>query len=291
MTSRQSKPSRQPNRGWKEILISTRDKIGRDNLSIVAAGVAFYMLLSVFPAIGALVAIYGIVADPAHIQQLSDAMGRVAPEQAMDILETQLSRVATSGQSGALGFGALFGIVLAVWSAARGIKAVIIGLNIVYSIEERRGFIKLNAVALMLTFGAILFGIVSLGFIVAIPILLNLLGLPSPISMGITLLRWPLLAAFVVIGVALLYRYAPNRDRPEFRWISWGSAVSTLLWIAASALFSFYVSHFGSFNETYGSIGAVIILLMWFYITAFVILLGAELDAQMQHFASRSDYD
>lgn len=278
-------------REWKEILIGTKNQIDRDNLSIVAAGVAFYMLLSVFPAIGALVAIYGIVADPAHIEQQADAMARVVPEQAMGILKTQLSRVATSGQSGALGFGALLGIVVAVWSAARGIKAVIIGLNIVYNIEDHRGIIKLNAVALMLTFGAILFVIVSLGFIVAIPILLNLLGLPSPISIGITLLRWPLLAAFIIIGVALLYRYAPNRERPEFRLISWGSVVSTLLWIAASALFSFYVSHFGSFNETYGSIGAVIILLMWFYITAFVILLGAELDAEMQHFASRSDSD
>lgn len=276
------KPKEFPAPAWKDILYRTKEEVSKDNLSIVAGGVAFYMLLAIFPGIGAMVAIYALVADPAQIQQQLSALSGVLPQQAMSILQDQLTRVA-SGESGALSFGAVFGILLALWSAAKGMKAVITGLNIVYEEEDERSFLKLNALAVALTLGAIVFVIVSLGLIVIFPAILGSLGLSEAASILTSILRWPLLAICVIIGVGLLYRYAPHRQRPQFRWISWGSIGATLLWIAASVGFSYYVSNFGNYNETYGSIGAVIILLMWFYITAFVILLGAELNAEMEH--------
>ena len=268
--------------GYKEVLLRTKDDIGKDNLSIVAAGMAFYILLAIFPAIGAMVALYGLIADPAQIQQQLSALSGILPQQAMSILENQFSRV-SSGQSGLLSFGAVFGLLFALWSAAKGMKALVTGLNIVYDVEDKRGFFKLNAIALLLTIGAVLFAAFSLGFIVAFPALMGIIGLTEITRILINIFRWPLLAIFIIIGIALLYRYAPNRKNPDFRWFSWGSVTATLLWILFSGLFSFYVSNFGSYNETYGSIGAVIILLMWFYITAFVILLGAELNSEMDH--------
>ncbi|MFP4317183.1 MAG: YihY/virulence factor BrkB family protein [Desulfovibrionales bacterium] len=281
-----SSPKQIPKAGWKDILVRTKGEVGRDNLSIVSAGVAFYALLAIFPAIGAMVSIYGLVADPGEIQQQISALSGVLPEQAMSILQNQLSRVA-SGAGGALSLGALFGILLALWSAAKGMKALITGLNIVYDEEDERGFVKLNAIALLLTLGAIIFAIIALGFIVAVPALLGTVGLSDVARILTRILRWPLLAVFVIIGLALLYRYAPDRSKPKFRWVSWGAVVATLLWILVSVLFSLYVTYAGSYNETYGSIGAVIILLMWFYITAFAVLFGAELNAEMEHQTGR----
>lgn len=277
-----AKPRQIPQSGWKDIFFRTKDEVGRDNLSIVAGGVAFFMLLAIFPGIGAMVAIYGLVADPVQIQEQIAALSGILPQQAMSILQDQLSRLA-EGAGGALGLGALFGILLALWSAAKGMKALITGLNIVYDETDERGFIKLNAIALGLTLAAILFAIVAIGFIVVFPAVLGFLGLSEVARVLTGVLRWPLLAIFGMIALALLYRYAPDRDEPQFRWVSWGAAAAIVLWLAASLLFSFYVKNFGSYNETYGSIGAVIILLMWFYITAFTVLLGAELNAEMEH--------
>jgi membrane protein len=278
---RDRKPGKIPKPGWKEVLKRTKNDVGRDNLSIVAGGVAFYMLLAIFPGIGAMVAIYGLVADPVQIQQQLSSLAGILPQEALSILQSQLSQVA-SGSSGMLGIGAIFGILLALWSAAKGMKAFITGLNIVYDEEDQRSFIKLNAIALGLTLGAIVFVIISLGLIVIFPVILNSVGLRDTAGILVSILRWPLLTICVILAVGLLYRYAPHRNQPQFRWVSWGAVIATVLWIVASILFSFYVRNFGSYNETYGSIGAVIILLMWFYITAFVILLGAELNSEME---------
>lgn len=268
--------------GWKDILVRTKEGIGKDNLSIVAGGVSFFMLLAIFPAIGALVAIYGLVADPGQIQQHLSALNGILPQQATTIINNQLSRVA-QGAGGALGAGAAFGILFSLLSAAKGMKAVITGLNIVYGEEDERGFFKLNATALLFTIGAVLFTIVALGCLVVFPALLGSLGLSDIASLSSRILRWPLLACLIIGGLAILFRYGPDRDKPKFRWITWGSVAATGLWLIASFLFSFYVSRFGSYNETYGSLGAVIILLMWFYISAFAILAGGELNAEMEH--------
>jgi membrane protein len=162
-------------------------------------------------------------------------------------------------------------------------KALITALNIVYDEAESRGFIKLNGLALLLTFGGILFMLLSLALITALPFIFSTLGLPDSIQTALSISKWPVLAILIMVAVSVLYRYAPDRDRARFRWISWGAVVATLLWIAASLLFSFYVSNFGSYNKTYGSMGTIIILLMWFFLTAYAVLIGSELNAEMEH--------
>lgn len=276
------KPSQIPKTGWRDIFFRVVEEQTKDNLSIVAAGVAFYILFSLFPGITALVSIYGIFADPTDVQQQIGTLKGVVPKESLQILRDQISSIASSS-SGKLGFGLVIGILLALWSAGKGMKSMITALNIAYDEKEERGTIRFNAVALLLTLGAIVFIAVSLGLIVALPGLLKNIPLPSLFETLISIGRWFLLALFIVFGLALLYRFAPDRSRPKWSWVSWGAAATTVLWIAGSILFSWYVSNFGDYNATYGSMGAVIILLTWLYLTAYLILLGAELNAEMEH--------
>lgn len=280
------RPSEIPRRGWRDILVRVKDEIAADNIAMAAAGVAFYALLALFPALAAAISIYGLIADPAEVQRQIKAASAILPQEVQGLLHEQLTRIA--GQSsGTLGFGLAFGLALALWSAAAGVKALITALNMAYDEEEKRRFIVLNAVALALTLGAILFGLLALTLVVALPAVIGLLGLPGTLETLVRLLRWPLLAAAILLALAVLYRFGPSRDRPRWRWVSWGAAAATLLWIVASILFSWYVANFGSYNETYGSLGAVVILLMWFYLSAFVVLMGAELNAEMEHQTAR----
>lgn len=275
-------PQQIPKAGWRDILLRVKDEQKKDNLSIVAAGVAFYGLLAIFPALAAMISIYGLVADPVQVQQQLATLGQVLPQEAYQVIHQQLQAIVSSS-GGALGLGAIGGILLSLWSAAKGMKAMITALNIAYGEEERRGFVKLNGLALLLTLGSILFILLSLGLIVALPALLGNLGLPDLFRGLFSFLRWPLLALCVIVGLALLYRFAPNRDQPRWKWVSWGAVVATVLWLVLSGLFSFYVSNFGSYNKTYGSVGAIVILLLWFFLTAYMFLLGAEMNAEMEH--------
>ena len=277
-----SKPAEIPKRGWKEILIRVKDEQSRDNLSMVAAGVAFYAFFAVFPALAAAVSIFGLAADPQQLQQQIDSMSGVMPQEAYSIVRDQLSEL-TSHPGSALSLGVIFGILLALWSANKGMKALMTALNIVYDEEETRGFFKLNAVSLFLTICGVLLGLTAIGFIIVVPAVINILNLPSMFEMLMNYLRWPLLGVILIIVLAALYRYCPDRNAPKWRWISWGSVTATVLWLIASILFSFYVSKFGDYSKMYGSMGAVIILLMWFYISSYVILLGGELNAEMEH--------
>ncbi len=279
-------PRQIPRQGWRDVLLRVKDEQKKDNLSIVAAGVAFYSLLAIFPALVALVSIYGLVADPADVQRQLEAVGGLLPPEAFGVIEEQLRNIVTAS-GGALSIGLIGGIVFALWSAAKGMKAMIMALNIVYDEEESRGVIKYNGVALLLTLGAILFFLASILLIVVVPALLATIGFPQALEPWIAFLRWPLLALVVTFALAVLYRYAPARDEPQWRWVSWGSVLATVLWLILSALFSFYVSRFGNFNETYGSVGAIIILLMWLFLTAYVFLIGAEFNAELEHQTSR----
>ncbi len=275
-------PSKIPKTGWKDILLRVKDEQGKDNLSIVSAGVAFYALFSIFPAITAFVSLYGLVADPAQVQQQVASFKGIVPQQVYQIISSQISSIVSSS-SGKLGISLGVSIVLALWSAAKGMKAMITALDIAYDEQENRGIIRFNAVSLLLTLGAILFMIVSLALIVVLPGLLGNLGLPSPLQLLISIARWVLLAAFIMVGLGVLYRFAPDRDYPQWRWASGGAILATVAWIIASVLFSIYVSNFGSYNATYGSMGAVIVLLTWLFLTSYLILLGAELNAEMEH--------
>ena len=279
-------PRQIPSAGWRDVLWRTKGEMSRDNLSLVAAGVAFYALLAIFPAIAAIVSIYGLVADPQTVEQQLAAISHVLPEQARSIIEEQLTRV-TSGASTALGFGAIIGLLLTIWSANKGTQSLITALNIVYDEEEKRGFLRLMLISLGLTLGILLFLIVCIAAIAVMPALFGKLGLPEGVRQLASWLRWPILGLAFVIGLAVFYRFAPSRDAPRWRWVSWGAVLATVLWLIGSALFSWYVSNFGSYNETYGSIGAVVVLMMWFWLSALIVLLGAELNAEMEHQTER----
>ncbi|MBN1238603.1 MAG: YihY/virulence factor BrkB family protein [Gammaproteobacteria bacterium] len=277
-----ARPGEIPRPGWRDILLRVKQEVGRDNLSIVAAGAAFYALFALFPAVGALVAIYGLFASPESVQQHMQMLETVMPEQARTLLNQQLQRVVSSGST-ALGIGALLGILIALWSAAKGVKALMTALNIVYEEEEKRGFFKLNLTALFLTFLVLAFVLIALAAIAVLPAIIGSLGLPAVAEGLARWLRWPLLALVCVGILGLLYRYAASRAHPQWRWVLWGAAVATALWLIGSALFSWYVTNFGSYNETFGSVAAVAVLMMWFWLSAYFVLIGAELNAEMEH--------
>ena len=279
---RAERPQDIPTPGWRDIALRTKNEISDDHVSITAAGVAFYALLAIFPAIAALISIWGLIADPAQIEQQIGSVAGMLPQEAASILRDQAHKVA-SNAGGALTFGLIFGLLLTLYSAAAGMKALIEGLNVAYDEQEKRGFIRYNLVALGLTLGAIVALIVALGLIAVLPALLGSLGLGSTAATLIAWLRWPLLFVFAMVALAVLYRYAPSRDEPRWRWVSWGSVIATLLWVLGSIAFSLYVRNFASYDATYGSLGAVVILLMWLWLSAFIVLLGAELNSEMEH--------
>ena len=275
-------PAQIPATGWKDVLWRTYEEFGKDRVMAVAAGVTYYALLAVFPAIAALVSIYGIFADPATIEGHLNTLSGVLPAGALDILREQVTRIASQG-GGALGFGFIFGLVLSLWSANAGMKAVFDALNIVYNEDEKRSFIRLNVQSLSFTLGAIAFVIIAIVGIVVLPILLDFIGLGGRAEWLLSLARWPVLLIGVVFGLALLYRYGPSRDRAEWKWVTPGGIVAAVLWLAGSMLFSWYVANFGSYNETYGSLGAVIGFMTWIWLSSVVVLLGAEINAEVEH--------
>lgn len=279
-------PSDIPPRGWRDVLLRVKDEISGDNLSVVAAGVAFYSLLAVFPALAALVMIYGLFADPADVQRQLEPLKDVIPPDAFSILDGQLSAVASKGTQ-PLGLGLILTLGLSLWSATAGIKALFTAMNIAYEERETRNFLKFNAVALLFTILGLAFVLVALAVIAAVPAAVDFLGVEGWPRTGLLLLRWVGLAVFVMIALALLFRYGPSRATARFRWITPGAVVATILWVVGSVAFSFYVQNFASYNKTFGSLGAVVVLLMWFYLTAFIVCLGAELNAELEHQTAR----
>ena len=281
-----SKPSDIPPKGWKDILWRVYHNIPEHRVIAIAAGVTFYVLLAIFPGIAALVAIYGLVADPSTIgQHLSDLSG-VLPGGATEILGDQLQTL-TSQPPGKLGFALLFGVAVSLWSANAGMKALFDALNVVYGEEEKRSFLKLNALSLAFTLGALLFMVFALAAIAVLPVVMSYLGLSNATEWLVTLGKWPILVIGVALAVSLVYRYGPSREKPQWRWVTWGSAAVAIAWLVMSILFSWYAAHFGSYNKTYGSLGAIIGFMTWIWLSSTVVLLGAELDAEMEHQTAR----
>jgi membrane protein len=280
------RPSDIPARGWKDILWRTKDELSGDHVSMIAASVAFYGLLAIFPAIAATIALWGLFFDPAAIQAQMQSVSGVLPPEAAGIVTDQARSVASATGTG-LSLAAVGGVLIALYSASKGVKALIEGLNIIYDEEEKRGFIMLNLVALGLMLATIVMVAVSLALIAVLPALLGNLGLGGLARGVIAWLRWPLLALMVVVGLAVLYRFGPSRDAPRWRWVSWGAVIATVVWIAGSMAFSLYVRNFAGYNETYGSLGAVVILLMWFWLSAYIVLMGAELNSEMERQTAR----
>ena len=280
------RPQDIPRAGWRDIALRVKDEISEDHVSLVAAGVAFYALLALFPAIAALISIWGLVADPAQLEQQIESVAAALPRDAASILTEQARRVA-QGAGGGMTVAAIAGIAFALYSASAGMRAMMDGLNIIYEEGEKRGFIKLYVVSLVLTLVVLVMMIVALGVIVVVPVVLNFVGLGGVAEALITILRWPLLFALALAVLAVVYRYGASRDEPQWRWVSVGAVVATALWVLGSIAFSIYVRNFGSYDATYGSLGAVIILLMWLWLSAFVVLLGAELNSEVEHQTER----
>lgn len=274
--------------GWKKILKRVGSRIGEDNLTIVAAGVGFFAFLAIFPALMAILSIYGLAVDPQQAQDQIAQLSGMMPEQAYEVIKERVENfLETSGS--ALSWGTVLGILISLWSANAGTKSLFRGIDIAYETKNKRGFIKLNALSLAFTLGAIITLILSLALIVVFPAVVHMLGLPDTIESLITWLRWPLLAAIVIIVISLMYKYAPDREeKPTMKWVILGASLATILWLIASFGFSYYVSNFGNYGEMYGSISAVVILLLWLYLTSFIILLGAELNSATEAYAENS---
>jgi membrane protein len=268
-------------RGWTDILLSVYDNIGRHRVVAMAASVTFYSILALFPAIAALVSLYGLFADPATIASHLDTLAGVLPGGAVQVIGDELKRV-TAQHNDALGLAFAIGLGTALWSANAGIKALFDALNLVHDEPEKRGFIKLNAMSLAFTAAAIGFVLLALGAVVVLPIALDYLGIATGPDQVVRWLRWPALLLVMMLGLSLLYRFGPSRAEARWRWITSGSAIAAVLWLLGSVLFSWYAANFGSYNKTYGSLGAVIGFMVWIWISTIVILLGAEIDAQWE---------
>ena len=239
----------------------------------------FFVLLASFPAIAALVSIYGLFADPASLTDQIDRLSDILPGGAIGVVGDQMRRVTSQGGTA---LGVTFVIAISLWSANSGMKALFDALNIVYDEREKRGFFRLNAVSLAFTVLGIAFILVVLAAVVVLPIVAGYVGFETAIDQALGLGRWPVLLIGVALALAAIYRFGPDRQHAKWRWITWGSATAALLWLAASALFSWYAANFGNFNKTYGTLGAAIGLMMWMWISAMVILAGAELDAELE---------
>jgi membrane protein len=272
--------------GWKDILVRTYQSISSDRVFALSAGVTYYILLSLFPALTALVSIFGLFGDTAAIGSQIDSLAWVIPGGGLDIIHEQLDRLA-SQKDAALGFAFLLGLGTSLWSANASVKALFDALNVVYGERERRGFFKLNLLSLLFTIGLLIFTVIAIGAIVILPTVLNLVFLGHDTEWLIALLRWPALLVVVVLGLSVIYRFGPSRADPKWRWVTWGSLVATILWLIVSMGFSWYVANFGSYNETYGSLGAVIGFMIWAWLSVSVILLGGELNAEMEHQTAR----
>jgi membrane protein len=275
-----------PVRGWGDILWRTSTQIGDDRLLAVAAGAVFYVLLALFPAITALVSLYGLLADPVTINDHLLLLQGVMPQAATDIVKEQIMRL-TQTSNGALGFGFLLGLALALWSANAGTKAVIDALNVVYDEHEKRNFVKLTLVALAFTLGGLAFIILALGAVVIFPLVLAWIGFDSRSSELIATLRWPALFIVVIVALAVLYRYGPSRTPARWQWLTVGSLLAALAWLAVSALFSWYLANFAHYDATYGSLGTAIGLMMWLWLSVIVVLIGGELNAEIEHQTAR----
>lgn len=279
-----SSPTQIPWAGWKDIFWRTFKEIGEDRLLAISAGVVFYGLLALFPAITAVVSSYGLFAAPATIGEHLGFLQSMLPPGAYSIVQDQIQRVVSAGDV-KLGLSFVVGLALAIWSANAGMKAVIDALNIVYDEREKRGFFKLNAVSLAFTVSSVVAVLVGIGAIVVVPVVVNAIGFGQgeEIAAMVNVLRWPALVVLLLIGLAALYRYGPSRREAQWRWLSVGAIAATVLWIGGSVALSYYISRFGDYDKTYGSLGAAIGMMMWMWLSTIVILFGAELNSEIEH--------
>lgn len=276
-----AEPTEIPARGWKDVLGRVRVEVKRDRIPLLSAAVAFHALLALVPAMVALVSLYGLLADPSSIDRQVNSWLGTAPREVRDLLASQLKSI-TENAGTATGLAVVIGIVVALWSASSGMAHLIEATNIAYDEEETRGFLARRGLALALTAGAVVFVLFALILIAVLPAAIadTGLGLFGRVLVGV--LRWILLIAGMMLALVVLYRYAPDRDHPKWAWTSPGALVATMLWIVASAGFALYTANFAKYNETYGSLGAVVVLMLWLYFSVLCVVFGAEINAEVE---------
>ena len=280
------RPSQIPPRGWFAILKRVKAEVKQDNVPLLAAGVAFYAMLAIFPAIIAVVTVYGMVADPAQVESQVSEFAKSLPSGADQLITEQLTNVVNAGRQ-SLSIGLALSLLAVLWSVSSGVQGLVKSLNVIYDERETRGFVKLRGLSLLLTLGAIVVAVIALALIAVFPNFVESLGLGQVGELAASIGRWVFLAALMLAALAVLYRLAPDRANPRWRWVSWGAVVALALWLLGSVGFSWYVDNFGKYNQTYGALAAVIILLLWLFLSAFAVLLGAELDAETERQTAR----
>ncbi|NEV01687.1 YihY/virulence factor BrkB family protein [Bradyrhizobium uaiense] len=275
-------PLQIPAAGWKDILLRTWQQIDEDRLLATAAGVVFYGLLAIFPAITALVSSYGLFADPSTISSNLQSLALMLPEGSFAIVQDQIARVLAKGTS-SLSVTFSIGLLIAIWSANAGMKAVFDALNVVYEEKEKRSFLKLNLMSLTFTIAALISIMLMVGAVVVVPLLLQQVGLGTRAELIVRFGRWPILMLLFLTALAVLYRYGPSRTKPRWQWLSVGAVAAAVLWLIGSSLLSWYLANFGNYSATYGSLGAAIGLMTWMWMSAIIVLCGAELNSEIEH--------
>ena len=263
-----------------QLLVRVWGAISRDNISIMAAGTAYYLILSIVPSMSALVLTYGLVADPITIEHHINALADVMPGEALKLLSDQLHTLVSAPRAG-LGIGLVVSVVFALWSSLGSATVLMQALTVAYEGREHRGLFHFYGMAIGLTIGTVLFGLAALLLIAGIPAAAATLPMAEFWRQLLPLARWPMLAVLALVGLGTLYRVAPHRDPPGWDFLRAGTIGASLLWLVGSAAFSFYVANFGSYDRTYGSLGAVAILLVWLYASAYIVLAGAELNGEL----------
>ncbi len=271
------RPRRIPFEGWKDILTRTWRELDRDNMFIVAGGVSFFATAALFPSLIALISLYGLLADPQQVTSGLSALRPLLPGDVYRIIAAQLHDIVSQSQA-SLGLGVFASLGLSLWTASSGVGAIVKALNIAYDERETRGFFKVKALSMLLTLGGLFLLSLNVALVAGLPAWLSSIGSSGWWSV----LAWPLVFANTIFGLSLLYRFGPDRSHARFAWLTWGSIFATLLWAAASALFATYVSSFGSYQETYGTIAGFIVLIFWLYLTSLAVLLGAELNSEIE---------
>jgi len=281
-----AQPSEIPPAGWRDILKRVFWAVPRDRVLSTAGGVAFFALLSTFPGIATIVSLYSLFADPAVIGQHLSVLIGVLPDGVLDLISAQLQHVAQQG-TGTLSTASLLSFLIAFWSANSGVVALFDALNVIYREREKRALVRVYTTTFLFTTTGAIVTVAAIGIVVGVPILLNEIGFGARTDTVIRIMRWPALIFLVSLGLSLVYRYGPSRREAKWRWVSWGSAVAAIGWVGASAAFSWYVVTFDTYNRIYGSLGAGIGFMSWIWISIVIVLLGAELNSEMERQTAR----
>lgn len=275
-------PSELPAQGWKDVLWRVYSEVLVDRVTLIAAGATYYIVLALFPGMGVLVSIYGLLSDPADIPKQMSFLSDVLPPGAYDLLRPQLESLASKGQS-QLSFAFVTSLLIALWSATNGVKALFEAMNVAYGEAEKRGFIRLNLQAIGFTLGSVVILVGLITIVGIVPALLESLYLGQTSETVAKLIRWPFVLLLTTGATIILYRYGPSREPAKFRWLTWGAAFSTVAWAATTILFSVYLLNFASYDATYGTLGALIGFMVWIWLSISILIVGAELNAELEH--------